>query len=120
MHEISIAGAMIDIILESANKNNINKIQEVCIEVGELTSLNPEQLKFIFKVISKNTILEGAKINIKVIPTFIECNNCDYKGSIDFYEKLHYIIPDIKCPKCHDLKVNISKGRECNVKSIKV
>ncbi len=120
MHEISIAGAIIESVLDAARKNNAIRVEEVNIEIGELTALNPEQLKFIFKTISRGTVAESAIYNIHIIKILIECRNCSYNGPIELYEKLHFFLPVIKCPKCNGSDVDILSGRECCVKKIKI
>jgi hydrogenase nickel incorporation protein HypA/HybF len=120
MHEISIAGAIIDAVLDAAKKNNAKKVNEVFLEIGELTALNPEQLKFIFETITHGTVADGARFDIKLIRPLIECKQCSYHGTIEFFEKLHFFLPVIKCPMCEGIDVDIIAGRECNVKKIKI
>ena len=120
MHEISIAGAIIDSVLDAAKKNNAKKVTEVYLEIGELTALNPDQLTFIFKTITKGTVVQGACFNINIIKPSIRCRKCLYNGSIEFFEKLHFFIPVIKCPQCDERDVDIIAGRECCVKKIKI
>ncbi len=119
MHEISIAGAIIDAVLDAAKKHNAKKVNEVFLEIGELTALNPEQLKFIFKTITTGTAAEGATFDIQVIAPLIKCK-CSYGGAIEFFEKLHFVLPVIKCPQCGGTDVDIIAGRECCVKKIKI
>ncbi len=120
MHEISIAGAIIEAVIDAAKKNSAKKVDEVFIEVGELTALNPEQLRFIFETITSGTVAEGARYNILVIKPLIDCKKCSYNGPIEFFEKLHFFLPVIKCPKCSEADVEIIAGRECCVKKIKI
>ncbi len=120
MHEISIAGAIIDAVLQSAEKNRAVQVKKVHLQVGELTSLNPDQLKFIFQTITKGTILEEAEFRIEIIKPLIECRKCGYCGPIEYFEKLHLLLPTIKCPKCQETEIEILQGRECNIKSITI
>ncbi|VVB87019.1 putative hydrogenase nickel incorporation protein HypA [uncultured archaeon] len=120
MHEISIAGAIIDAVLDAARKNDAQKVNEVFLEIGELTALNPDQLKFIFETITRGTAAEGARYDIKVIKPLISCKKCSYRGPIEFFEKLHFFLPVIKCPQCNETDVDIIEGRECCVKKIKI
>jgi hydrogenase nickel incorporation protein HypA/HybF len=120
MHEISIAGAIIDSVLDAARKNNANKVTEVFIQIGELTALNPDQLKFIFKTITQGTAAQGACFNISIIKPSIRCKKCSYKGDIEPFERLHFFIPVIKCPQCDETDVDIVAGRECCVQKIKI
>ena len=120
MHEISIAGAIIESVLDAARKNNAIKVKEVFLEIGELTALNPDQLKFIFETITSGTIAQGATYNIQVIKPVINCTKCSYKGPIEFFEKLHFFLPVIKCPRCDETDVEIVGGRECCVRKINI
>ncbi len=120
MHEISIAGAIIDIAIDTAKKHNARKVKELTLEIGELTSLNPDQLKFIFSIISKGTVLEGADFVIKIISPVIRCNKCEYQGPIEYFEKVHFLLPMIKCPRCEETDIEILSGKECNVKNMKI
>jgi hydrogenase nickel incorporation protein HypA/HybF len=120
MHEISIAGAIMDAVLDAAKKHDAKKVNEVFIEIGELTALNPDQLKFIFETISAGTAAENAKYEIQVIRSLINCKKCSYKGHIEFFEKLHFFLPVIRCPECGEGNVDIIAGRECSVKKIKI
>ncbi|MCE8424494.1 MAG: hydrogenase maturation nickel metallochaperone HypA [Candidatus Methanoperedens sp.] len=120
MHEISIAGAIFDAVIDAAGKNNATRVKEIFIEIGELTALNPGQLKFIFETISKGTVAEDAKYDIKVIKPLINCRKCSYNGQIEFFERLHFFLPVIKCPQCGDIDVVLKEGRECCVKKIRI
>ena len=120
MHEISIAGAIIESVLDTAKKNNAKKVNEVFLEIGELTGLNPDQLRFIFKTITNGSVAENARYDIKVIKTLINCKKCSFNGPVEIFEMHHYFLPEIKCPGCGETDVEILAGRECNIKKIKI
>ena len=66
MHELSMANSMVEAILDTAKKNNAIKITEAILEVGELTMLNPEQLRFMMDILREDTIFEDAEIIINL------------------------------------------------------
>ena len=76
MHELSMANSMVEAILDTAKKNNAIKITEAILEVGELTMLNPEQLRFMMDILREDTIFEDAEIIINMIPIEVECEDC--------------------------------------------
>lgn len=119
MHELSMADAMVKTVLDVAEKNDAIEILEVTIEVGKLTMLNPEQLKFLLDVLVENTMLEGAEINIVELPVEVKCNSCEFTGSADMDGSDHYLAI-VKCPECGERNVEVTAGRECNVKNIKI
>ena len=119
MHELSMADAIVKTAIDVAEKNDAQEITEVTIEIGKLTMLNPEQLKFMIDVLSENTLLEGAEIIIEDIPIEIKCKSCDFVG-LAVSDDLDHLVPIINCPECEGRDLEITKGRECNVKTIKI
>lgn len=119
MHELSMADAIVKTAIDVAEKNNAQEITEVALEIGKLTMLNPEQLKFMIEVLSENTILEGAEIIIEEIPIEIECKSCQFIGPAPS-DNIDEFVPILNCPECDERDLEIIKGRECNVKTIKI
>ncbi len=123
MHEFSIANAILQKILNVAEKNAAEEIKEANISIGELTFLNKEQLIFALKVLSKETKAEKCKFNICVIKTKIKCLNCGYKGKAVYegpeYHILNFKIP-LNCPKCKSKKIKIVEGKEVLLKNLKI
>ncbi|MGZ7047153.1 MAG: hydrogenase maturation nickel metallochaperone HypA [Methanobacterium sp.] len=119
MHELSMADAIVKTAVDVAEKNDAKEITEVTIEIGKLTLLNPEQLKFMIEVLSENTLLEGAEIIIEEIPIEIKCKSCQFIGLAPS-DGLDHFVPIVNCPECKGQELEITKGRECNVKTIKI
>ena len=82
MHELSIAQEIIENTIKSAQEHNTKKVESITLEVGKLLMLNPDQLKFGLEMLSKDTIAEDMKIEIKFIPAKIKCKN-NHITSID-------------------------------------
>ena len=100
MHELSMAHSMVEAILDTAKKNDAIKINEAVFEVGELTMLNPEQLKFMMDVLREGTIFEDAEIIINMIPVVIECESCGFKGETKMDDNMDHLMSVAKCPEC--------------------
>ncbi len=123
MHEYVFAEGILDTAVAFAEKNYAKKILKIIIEVGELTFLNTEQLRFALEIISKNTIAEGCEIIIEKKTGKIRCNSCGYEGSIDVREEVHHLgmpLQVFSCPKCKSNNTEIIEGKECNIKSIEI
>ncbi len=119
MHELSMAQAIVDTVMDAAEKNNAQDVLEVTIEIGQLTMLNSEQLKFLLDVIIEGTLLENSEILIEEIPVEIKCQSCDFKGEANTEGSDHYLTI-VVCPECGGRNLEITKGRECNVKNIRI
>jgi hydrogenase nickel incorporation protein HypA/HybF len=123
MHEFSTMQMTIETVLTAAKAHKAEKIIEINLEIGELTFLNPEQLKFAFSVLSKNTIAEDAKLNIKQVQLAVKCTDCGYEGPIKYNGPTPHLLSVplyMKCINCGSSEVNITAGRECNIRNFKV
>jgi len=135
LHELSMASSIFEAVLEVASKHGAKRVLEVTIEVGELTLLNPEQLSLAFKVLSEGTMVEGAKLEVKVVKARARCNRCneewdvglsDLAPTIDHLTFLTCPACDSKkffkrvCPKCGGADFDFVAGKELVIKSIKI
>ena len=120
MHELSMANSMVEAILDTAKKNNAIKITEAILEVGELTMLNPEQLRFMMDILREDTIFEDAEIIINMIPIEVECEDCGFHGISKTDEGMDHLMAVATCPECDNTHVHILKGQEYNIKTIKI
>jgi hydrogenase nickel incorporation protein HypA/HybF len=118
MHELSMAEAIVETVLDVAEKNDAQEIVEVTIEVGELTMLNPEQVKFLLGVLAEDTLLEGAEIIIEEVP--VRLNAVSVNLQISQYRCSDHYLAYRSMSKCDERNVEILKGRECNFKTIKI
>ena len=122
MHEFSTAQAIINTVIDAVKKYSFEKILEINLEIGEFTLLNYSQLRFALKTLSKDTVVEDAKIIIKTLHGVVKCSECGYEGRLKRISKNHYsmILPQFQCPKCQSMKTDIIGGREMNIKNIKL
>lgn len=71
MHDFYLAKDILKTVLEYADKNGFKKISKIEIELGSLVEhgeeILSENLIYNFKLLSKNTIAENAKIKINKI-----------------------------------------------------
>lgn len=120
MHEFSMMVDIVEAALKSIENYDVENVEKVLLDVGELTFLNPEQLKFCFKVLTKENILKGAELVIEEKRAEVECTSCGFRGPLENNpEENHFRIPQISCPKC-DGKVNLLSGRECILRNIQM
>lgn len=119
MHEFSVMSQIVDGILSEAKKRDAKKIEQVDLQIGEYTMLGDEQMEFAFDVLSKETILEGAKLEISHVPGKIKCI-CGHEGPVPLGEETHQrSVPIMECPKCKR-PAKITEGRECVIRNIRM
>lgn len=112
MHEVSIAEEIKEIVIEKLKEQKAKKIKTINLEIGKMTSVVPEALLFAFEIISKNTPLENAKINIEMVEIKAKCKNCKKVFSLNDFEYL--------CPFCNKTNLEMISGRELIIKSIEM
>ena len=67
MHEVAIAEEIKQIVINKLGENNSKIVKKVNLLIGEMTSIVPEALRFAFEIVAKDTPLENAVINIKIL-----------------------------------------------------
>lgn len=119
MHEFSIMSQIVKAVIEEATMNKMKTITKVRLQVGELTFLGEEQLKFCYDVLSKDNILSDSELIIEKVEPEVKCHTCGFSGALEYMEKdeFHFRMPKFSCPKC-DGKVDITKGKECVILDI--
>lgn len=112
MHELSIAYNIIEIVTAKASENNAVKVNEIEIDIGEVSGVVSEALETALEFAKKDSVAKNAKVIINQVKSEAICNNC----------KTVFTPSDIisSCPNCNSFEINIVKGTEMRVKSINI
>jgi hydrogenase nickel incorporation protein HypA/HybF len=120
MHEFSIMADIVKAALKSIEDYEVERVEKVFLDVGELTFLNPDQMRFSYNVLTQENVLNGSELVIEEKKAEIECTSCGFQGNPESKpEEDHYRIPLLFCPKCKG-KVNLLSGRECILRNIQM
>jgi hydrogenase nickel incorporation protein HypA/HybF len=121
VHEGSITTQIVESVLKEARKRNAKKVVEVHLVIGKLTFLNPEQVRFWYDILTKETIMGGSKLIIVESEGIVKCPRCDYEGNFKYVDDptFHVPTPTLNCPKCGGI-VEIAGGKDCLIKNIKM
>jgi hydrogenase nickel incorporation protein HypA/HybF len=118
-----MAEKIVKAVLDVANSRKASRVVQINLDVGELTFLGHDQLKFGIEVLTKGTISENAKVLIRTRKAKIKCRKCGYMGQANYLgEEIHSMvpIPILSCPKCGSPEATVAEGNECMVKSIRI
>jgi hydrogenase nickel incorporation protein HypA/HybF len=112
MHEFSLAFEVINLAQREAEKNRAGAIQEITIEVGDLSGVEADAFESALELLVKESILENSKINIVRTSGKGKCNACDIE--FEMRQRL------ATCPKCQCFPSEINGGEEFRVVSLVV
>ncbi len=111
MHELSIATNIVEIAETSAKSENCTVINEIEIEVGEMSGVIVEALEFAMDTATKGTMLAKAKVKISFIPGKAKCNQCQHEFAVKDFADI--------CSVCKSYDFEVLSGKELKVKTIK-
>lgn len=112
MHEMSIAQGLLDIIKEEMEKHHATVLRSVRLHIGQLSAIVPESLSFCFEVMTTGTELEGARLNMEIIPLRGICQACKREFEIENYA--------FECPYCHSSDIETVSGQELSIVEMEV
>jgi hydrogenase nickel incorporation protein HypA/HybF len=108
MHELSITQSVVDAIVEKMNGATVKSVR---LEIGKLSGVIPDSVRFCFDVICAGTMLEGATLDIVETPGLARCRDCDGEFQLDDMIML--------CP-CGSANVHVLAGQRLRIKSVEV
>ena len=112
MHELSIVMSIIGIAEEQVKQACATVIEEIEIDVGELSTIEMNAFDFAWSQGVKQTILEKTTKKINRIRGKALCADCDAVFPVE-----HLYDP---CPICGRHLINIIEGKELRIKSLVV
>ncbi len=120
MHELSIASALMEKVLGFAQEQQATRVLSVRLALGELTHLQPDQLRFCYEAITKNTPIEDSALEIEEVQALVRCGHCGYEGTPRYWDEALALVavPTLQCPECSEL-VEAIQGHECAIKAVK-
>ena len=68
MHEMSLAEGIRQIVEDAGRRQGFRKVKTVVLEIGQLAALEPDSLRFCFDLVMKDSIAEGAVLQIDSEP----------------------------------------------------
>ena len=112
MHEMSLAEGIRQIVEDAARAQGFARVRTVVLEIGRLSSVEPEALAFCFDVVMKDSIVDGARLQIDAVPGQGWCLQCAATVPIGaLYDP---------CPQCGSYQVQATGGTEMRVKELEI
>lgn len=112
MHEMALAESIVQLVEETAKREHAKRVKLVVLEIGQLSSVEPEALKFCFDAVTQDSIAQGAALEVVAVPGAGWCLVCAKTVPLqEIYGA---------CPQCGSHQVQASAGTEMRVKEIEI
>jgi len=112
MHEVSIMEEAVRMAVETAKASGAGRIRVLRLRVGALSGVVPEALRFAFDVVCRDTMAEGASLEMESVPAACWCPDCRAEFEcVDFLSE---------CPRCHQPSGELRRGRELEIASVEI
>jgi len=104
MHEVSICEHLLVILAQEAKQHGVSRIVRLRVQIGRLSCLDPEALRFAFDAIAPGTIAENAELQIDCPPVRATCKDCG--SDVDLETRLD------ACRACGSTRLELHSGEE--------
>ncbi len=112
MHEMALAESVLAIVEEAARQHAAARVTSVRLEIGALSHVAPEALRFCFEAVKRSSIADGAALEIDTTPGRAWCMPC---GKGVTLERLGEA-----CPECGGYQLEVTQGEAMRVRDIEI
>ena len=110
MHEISLLENVREILLDHAQTQNFSTIKKITLEIGKLSCVEPDALRFGFDVVMKDSLAEQAELILTEIEGMGICDKCKKQVIMEtLYDP---------CIACGNPFVTVTQGSEMKIKDL--
>ncbi|MGZ4268775.1 MAG: hydrogenase maturation nickel metallochaperone HypA [Solirubrobacteraceae bacterium] len=109
MHELSISSAIVQTAVTHARGRRVTLVS---VRAGHLRQVVPSALEFYFEIVARDTVVEGARLELEIVPALLACGACGREWAAE--------TPSFRCPECGGSDVAVVSGEELEVESIEV
>ena len=110
MHELYVTEQLVQIAVDAAKRDKMDRIDKINVVIGDLTGIIDDSVLFYFDILVKETLAAGAQLQIRRVPATWLCSLCD--------REYNQATSGLNCPICGRMGEYSGKGREFYVESI--
>ena len=112
MHEMSLCEGVARILQETARTQGYQRVKVVWLEIGALSGVEVEAMRFSFDAVTRGTLADGAKLEIIALPGEAWCMQCS--KTVPVKQRFD------ACPDCGSYQLQVVSGDEMRVKELEV
>jgi hydrogenase nickel incorporation protein HypA/HybF len=108
VHELGITRGIVELVAERAAGARVNVVR---LEIGKLSAVMPDAIRFCFDLCAQGTALDGAQLEIIEIPGRGCCRQCGAELAMDDFL--------VRC-ECGSIDIECIGGEQLNIKEMEV
>jgi len=114
MHEFAICARIVDAVLKEYAQLDPkpNRLIRARVVVRSMHQIVPDYLISAFELLTRETAVQGATMELVTVPVTSRCRACDRQGEIK--------LPIFRCDACGSLDLEASGGKELYLDSLEV
>jgi hydrogenase nickel incorporation protein HypA/HybF len=112
MHEMALCESVLQIVESTARRHGAARVRSVRLEIGRLSHVEPDALRFAFDVVTRRSLADGASLDIVDVPGTAWCMQCATTVAIDRRGD--------GCPACGSYQLQVTGGEDMRVKDIEI
>lgn len=112
MHEMSLMQGVLDILQDTAKNQDFSRVKKVWLEIGALAGVDAEAIRFCFDAVTRDTLADGAALDIIHTPGQAWCMQCCQ--AVEIAARFE------PCPRCEGYRIQVTGGEEMRVKELEV
>ncbi len=112
MHEMALAEGILQIVEATAQANEAQAVRAVWLELGALSHVELEALRFSFDAVKRGTVADDARLEVVTTPGRAWCMPCG--------EAVDLARLGDACPLCGSYQLQVTQGEEMRIKEIEI
>lgn len=112
MHEMAIAEGVLELVEEAARTHGASRVASVRLELGALSHVEVEALRFCFDAVTRGGPAAGARLDVVTTPGEGWCMPCGARVPVATFGD--------GCPNCGGYQVEITGGTEMRLREIEI
>ena len=110
MHELALCDAMLKMIRQVVEDEQLEGVNSITVEVGSLSGVVPKFIEDCWEAVIDGTEFADTAIKVESLNGIAKCLDCGAEFEAD--------LNDLRCPECRGQKLTPLTGREMTIKEI--
>ena len=110
MHELGICDALLKMVRNIAEKEALEEISRITVEVGSLSGVVPAYMSDCWEAVTDGTELQDVEFVVEELEGTARCMDCGEEFSAD--------VNRLRCPHCGGERLTPLTGRDLTLKEI--